>query len=398
MSGFEISLNNSFTNIEKIMQPLLADFDKQHRARTSLVVYDWGLAWSEFLKISLYQRGPVISQTGNSWMGSLTAQNSLRTFKDKEAAELKGQDRFLPASWESCVDFDNEDVVAVPWFMDTFLVYYHRDQLAKAGIDEAGAFSTVENFHATLQKLQDAGVQYPFAVPIVKSNCNIHTVVSWVWGQGGDFIDLEAMQMLLSRPETRRGMKLYFDLYRFISPEAQEVTNVHSWDWFLDGKIAVTIRNPELLIRLKRQDLPAELAANIGTAVVPGVPLLGGSNLVVWKHIRPEHEQNAIDLVKFLTSAEIELSLFESTGLIPANLQALECISSDSVFASAIQSVKKGKPFPRVRRWGLIEDKLNLVFSQIWMTLLTTPNPDVEQVIADQLDPIETRLNLTLSQ
>ena len=398
MSVFEISVNNSYIGIENVMKPLLAAFDQQHRSRTSLMVYDWGAAWSEFLKISLYQVGPVISQTGNSWMGSLTAQNSLRVFKGREVTELKGTDRFLPGSWESCVDFDNEDVVAVPWFMDTFLIYYHRDLLAEAGIDEATAFSTAENFHATLQKLQDGGMQYPFAVPTVKSNCNIHTVVSWVWGQGGDFIDPAGTQMLLSLPETRKGLKMYFDLFRFIPPEAQQLNDVHSWDWFLEKRIGVTIRNPELLFRLKRQEFPAEFAANVGTAVVPGVPLLGGTNLIVWKHIRGEQEQDAIDMIKFLTSAGTEVSLFESTGLIPANLQALECIASDSVFAPAIQSAKKGKPFPRVRRWGLIEDKLNLAFSQIWNTLLTTPSPNVEQVIAGHIDPIETRLNLTLSQ
>src|SRR5690348_1557490 len=157
MSEFGISVNNSSMDIDKIMQSLLDKFGQQGRAQVSVTVYDWSVAWSEFLKISLYQHGPVISQTGNSWMGSLTAQNSLRAFRAGEMAELKGQDRFLPGSWETCLDLDNQQVVAIPWFMDTFLVYYHRDLLQKAGVDETGAFSTPENFHATLQKLQDHG-------------------------------------------------------------------------------------------------------------------------------------------------------------------------------------------------------------------------------------------------
>src|SRR5688572_10736833 len=241
-------------------------------------------------------------------------------------------------------------------------------------------------------------MQYPFALPTIKSNSNIHTVASWVWGQGADFVNPEGTQILLSRPETRKGLKLYFDLHRFISPEAQDLTDFNCWDWFLNKKITVTVRNPELLFRLKQKEFPAEFAANIGTAAVPGVPLLGGSHLVVWNHVRSEQEPDAIELIKFLTSADAELTLFENTGLIPANLDSLDRIAPDSIFMPAIQSVKKGKSFPRIRRWGLIEDKLNLAFSQLWNTLLTTPNPNVDYVIASHLDPIETRLNLTLSQ
>jgi ABC-type glycerol-3-phosphate transport system substrate-binding protein len=398
MSEIEISINNAYVGIDKSVQPLLDEFEQRYHAHASLIVYDWGVAWTEFLKISLYQHGPVISQTGNSWMGSLIAQNNLRAFKDQEIAGLGGQDRFLPGSWESCLDFDNEQVVAIPWILDTYLVYYHRDQLAKAGIDAAGAFSTPEDFHATLQKLQDAGTQYPFAVPTVKSNSNIHTAASWVWGQGGDFIDAEGTQVLLNRPETRKGLKLYFDLYRFISPEAQELNDRECWEWFLDGKIAVTVRNPGLLFRLDKKEFPEAFAANIGAATMPGVPLLGGSNLVVWKHIQPEMEKDAVELVKFLTSPDVQLNLLENTGRIPANVQALERIPSTSFFGPFVQSMRKARPFPRIRMWGLVEDKLVNVLSQTWKTLLTTSNPDVEQVIASHLDPIEARLNLALSQ
>ena len=398
MSEFGVSVNNAYIDMAKVIQPLLAEFEEQHRAHVTLHVYDWSIAWTEFMKISLYHHGPVISQTGNSWMGSMIAQNSLRAFKPEEIMQLNGRQSFLPGSWESCMDFDNQHVVAVPWFLDTYLVYYHRDLLEKAGIDETDAFSTAENFHATLQKLQDGGVQYPFAVPTNSSRSNIHKVASWVWGQGGDFIDPEGRQMLLSRPETRKGLKLYFDLYRFITPEAHELNDLDCWNWFLDGKIAVTVRNPEFLIQLKHEEFPAEFAANIGTAVVPGVPLLGGSHLVVWNHIRREQEEDVLDLIKFLTSVETELSLFESIGMLPANRKALERVSAFPSFGPAIQSIKKARSFQRIRIWGLIEDKLDLAFGQIWKTLLTTPDPNVDEVIGGQLDPLEARLNLTLSQ
>ncbi len=397
MSEIEISLNNSYTDAAVGFQPLLATFQEQRRTNVSLVIYAWEHAWAEFMKISLYEHGPIISQTGNSWMGSLIARNSLRTFKDREMAELGGQRNFLPESWQSCLDFDNKSVIAIPWILDTYLVYYRRDLLAKAGLDEATAFSTPENFHVSLQKLQDNGVNHPFALPTFADLSNIHLVASWIWGQGGDFIDPEGTRILFSKPETRKGMKMYFDLFRFMPPEAKQLTPSDCWQLFLDGKIAVTMRNAEFLFQLKNQKSLAAFAENVGVAVMPGVPLLGGSHLVVWKHIRAQQEQDTIQLIKFLTSPDAQLSLFENTGLIPANLEALNRIDPASIFAPAIQSVKKGRAFPRIRMWGLVEDKLVAPIAQIWYTLLSTSDPDVNQIIADYLDPIETRLNITLS-
>ncbi len=398
MSEFEISVNNAYLDMAKVIQPLLTKFEEQNRAHVGLHVYDWSIAWTEFMKISLYHHGPVISQTGNSWMGSMIAQNSLRAFKPEEIAQ-RGQGSFLEGSWESCLHFDNKHVVAIPWILDTYLVYYHRDMLEKAGIDEASAFSTLENFEATLQKLQDNGQKYPFAVPAdATSFNNIHTIASWIWGQGGDFTNPEGTYVTLSQPKARKGMKKYFDLYRFIPPEAKDMNVVESWNLFLDRKIAITVRTPELLFRIKNQEFPATLTSNIGTAVVPGVPLLGGSHLVIWNHLRPEAEEDAIDLVKFLTSAETELTLLDDVGYIPANVRALERIPSDSIYAAAVQSVRKARPFRHIRMWGLVEEKLAAGLSGIWQALLSAQNPDVSQIIADQIDPIEASLNTTLAQ
>jgi hypothetical protein len=48
--------------------------------------------------------------------------------------------------------------------------------------------------------------------------------------------------------------------------------------------------------------------------------------------------------------------------------------------------------------WGLVEEQLSAGLTRIWQSLLSTPDPDVSQVIADHLDPIENSLNTTLAQ
>jgi ABC-type glycerol-3-phosphate transport system substrate-binding protein len=379
-------------------QSLLNQYKEQSQASVTLQVYTWGVAWAEFTRISQYGTGPVVSQIGDSWMGTLMAKNSVRSFKDRELAQLNGQQSFLESSWQSCLSFNNKDVVAIPWILDTYLVYYHRDLLEKAGVDETTAFSTFAMFQETLQKLQASGISHPLAIATNWSHSNIHLLASWVWGNGGEFTNPEGTQVIFNQPETRKGIKMYFDLFRFIQPEMQPLTDQDCLPLFIDRKAAVIIRNSTLSFRLKKQEFPASFSENVGTAVLPGVPWIGGSHLVIWNHIRAEQEQGAINLIKFLTSAQTGLAAFESIGFIPANLDALNQIDSASIFAPAIASVKKGRVFRRLRMWALVEEKLALAMMKIWSTLFSTANPDLDQIIAENLDPMETKINISLSQ
>lgn len=398
MSDLEISVNDSYESSSHVIEPLLAAFKEQHHANVSLTKFNWEDAWAEFMKISLYERGPVISQTGNSWMGSLIARNSLRIFREKELAELGGKRNFLPESWASCLDFDDESAIAIPWILDTYLVYYRRDLLEKAGLNPATAFSTLDDLHVTLQTLQESGIQYPFVLPTHQGRSLVHVVASWVWGEGGDFIDADGTRTAFSQRETRNGLRKHFELFRFMTPEAKQIDDLTSWTMFHDGKAAVTVRNAALLFQLKQRRLPAELAENVGVALIPGVPLLGGSHFVVWRHLHSQQEQNMVDLIKFLTSVDSELTLFEETGLLPANVEALERVAREPLFVPAVQSVRTGRSFPRVRLWGLVEDKLMIALSQVWQELLGASTPNVDASIARYLDPIEARLNMALAQ
>jgi multiple sugar transport system substrate-binding protein len=382
MTEIKISINSidQYDPHKLHFQALLDEFNTKNKKHVALQVYTWGVAWNEFIKISLYGTGPIISQTGDSWMGSLIGRNSLQS------------------SWQSCLDFNNKDVVAVPWILDTYLIYYHRDMLEKAGVDVATAFTTFENLNATLEKLRASGISYPLAMATNWSHSNIHLLSSWVWGYGGDFTNAEGTQVLFNQPETHKGIKMYFDLFRFISPDMQPITDQECLPLFLDKKVAITMRNPGILFQLKNKEFPEAFSTNVGTAVMPGIPWVGGSHLVVWKHIRYEQEQDALNLIKFLTSAEAGLATFDATGLLPANLDALNQIDSASIFTPAIESVKKGRVFRRLRMWGLVEEKLALAMMKIWSTLYSTPNPDVDKIITENLDAIAAKINLSLAQ
>jgi multiple sugar transport system substrate-binding protein len=392
----EISINNTIDDPE-VFRRMLDSFERQMGVGLELQVFDWSEAWAEFMKISLYRHGPVISETGDTWMGSLNDRQSLRPFKENELAAIGGAGTFLDEMWQSCIDFDNKTVVAIPWSLDTYLVYYRRDLLAKARVKEETAFASFEDFTQTLAKLQRSGVEVPLAIPTGGNSLStLHNTSSWVWEKGGDFISPDGRQVLLTRPKTLSGLREYFSLSRFLPEAVRGLDDNGCIASFINGEAAVTLRNPTMLYNIRHGDMPEDLAAQVGVAVQPGVPFVGGSNLVIWNHIQPSKESLAVALIRFLTSSENLMTLFRETSMIPARLETLGHLESDPTYAPLVQSFKTGRAYKRLRLWGLVEDKLTRVLNTVWHEIFTAPRPDINQILVKNLLPLEERLNITL--
>jgi ABC-type glycerol-3-phosphate transport system substrate-binding protein len=130
----------------------------------------------------------------------------------------------------------------------------------------------------------------------------------------------------------------------------------------------------------------------------PGTPFVGGSNLIVWKHVQPVQEAIAVKLVRYLSSTENMVTQFREIGYIPANLEALNQVEREKTYIPLTQSLKIGRALQRVPLWGLVEDKLVKALNHIWQIIFATPEPNVGRIIEDTLLPLEERLNNTLSQ
>jgi multiple sugar transport system substrate-binding protein len=394
---FEISIN--FIDEMAKMVAFLGAFEQQNNVKIDLQTFDWPSAWTELMKISLYGHGPIISETGSTWMSSLAGQNCLRPFKPNEVSGLGGADKFLPEAWQSCTDFANQTTLAIPWTLNTYLAYYRRDLLSQTGLQETSAFASIENFVHTLEALQKIGVEIPLAIPTAGNSVSVlHNASSFVWKMGGDWITSDGKRVLLSSPNTLAGLNAYFGLHRFLPSAARNLTDEACVHTYLDGRVAITFRSPDLLNQINNGKTPEKISENTGIAMQPGVPFVGGSNLVIWKHIQPAQEPAAVKLVRYLTSSENMMTQFKEIGYIPANLDALNQVEHDQAYVPLTQSLKIGRALQRVPLWGLVEDRLAKALNHIWQGIFATPEPDVDLIIKNALLPLEDRLNITLSQ
>ncbi len=374
------------------LRPLLDEFERYAHVKVNFSVFTWDTGWSDVMKIALYGHGPDVSELGTTWIGSIASMNSLRNFTGSEIRMLGGEGAFLKDSWATGLVGMEQQVWSIPWLVDTRAMYFRKDWLQRAGfIDERKAFKTAQSLAATLESLQKMGVATPWSGTVARTPNVLHEAASWIWGAGGDFITKDGKQVLFNQPEAMEGLKAYFDLRKYLSSAHFQLGD--SMAYFQGGQAACVIVGPHAMIQVESE----ETKERWGIAQVPGVPFLGGSNLVVWKHTR--QPEAALELIRFLTSQPANFPASPHGTMLPARHTQLETLASEGdVFMQGfVDASKAGRTYLSTRLWGLIEENLVSAFSQTWAQLLEDPFLEVEQALHRNLDPLARRLNFSLS-
>lgn len=375
------------TNPGGVLTERLRPFEEAHDVKVNLTILAWENSWTDIVKYALYGRGPDVSEIGSTWLASLVGMNALRSFSDAETAPLEPQ-AFLSHLWENGIYAGA--LYGIPWFADTRLIYYRRDILKKAGVDAATAFSSAQALEDAILALKNAGVDTPWLVPTDRTLNNLHIVAAWVWGAGGDFLSPDGKEILFDSPESVQGFCNYFKLGRFISARAMLLDDNLANRRFRQDKAAMLVSGP--WVRMTEAESYKVVRENYGAASLPGVPFIGSSHMVVWKH--SPHGELACKLVEFLTSSDFQRAFYNIPSLFPSRTALLaENLRPDPVWSASVESLQKGRTFPVASLWGLVEDRLSVEIGKIWADIAINPNSqDIEGIVHRHITALAERL------
>jgi len=401
MDEIELSLMNYVGyQPEVAIRPLLDQFESLHHCRVKVRTISWDTGRRELVEIALHGKGPHVSEIGTTWCPGFISMQALRPFAPDEIESFGGSTAFFPSSWQTArLSGVDQRMWAIPWLAAVHSTYYRRDLLEQAGIDEKQAFLSPSHLLQTLQRLQACGVPIPFA--IATRNLlppSLHNLASFVWAAGGDFVARDGTRTLFHLPETRTGVRTFLELGRYLSAEVLHLDQIQSEALFWQERAAVTFGwEQPLKVILEKFATPCVMA-NLGTALIPGVSFVGGSNLVIWRHVAFSHERLALELVRFLTSQQAQRTYNPRIGLLPVRPDVLQDVpfTTDPSYPVLLQGLKTGRSFPVIPQWGIVEDRLMTALSQLWETVLARPEQNLDAVIVEQLEPIGERLDLML--
>lgn len=408
MIEVDFSYIYDFDGDDQIWAALMDEFGASRGIKVNLQKMVWDNAWAELFSYTSLGTGPHVSHVGNTWVGSLARMNALRPFKPEEISAVGGDWDFVAANWNTGMLPRDKRVWSIPWTSWIYVICYRKDLLQQVGIDPAEAFGTVAALKETIQKLVTSPLEAPWINPKfyvapsqdlihATSRDLMHIAASWVWAAGGDFLNKEGTKLLFNSDASIQGLKEWIETYRAVPDVHKRLSQRQSLDLFRDGSAAAVLTNiyrANLLI--KSQDNPL-VHENLGIASATDIPWTGGGSFVIWDHVRndPKQERAAVELVKFLTTKEMNLRYHQQAGSMPARVDALKEVYPEGSPAheTVLWASTKGRGYYTTPAWRRIEHQLSNVIGIVINEATENPSADLDSLLHAHLDPLAVRLS-----
>src|SRR6266576_2030446 len=149
----------------EVLSQLMPAFEKAHPdIHVEVQQIPWTAAHEKLLTAYVGEATPDIAMLGNTWVPEFVALNALAPLDSLAASSREiRRDDFFPGIWKTNV-VDGK-TYGIPWYVDTRLIFYRSDLLAKAGYKEFP--KTWADWVAAMKKIksQMSEKQFPMLMP-----------------------------------------------------------------------------------------------------------------------------------------------------------------------------------------------------------------------------------------
>ena len=189
------------------MDALVKPFEDKNGVNVDVEVVGWDVQFDRIRNAAISGEGPDITQAGTTQVPFFAA---LGGFEDinKRTEDVGGEAAYPKGVWQTTQVVGRDGTWALPWFTEARAIYYRKDVLEKAGVDEATAFTDWDAFRATLEKVQqveeiNGKPIEPFGSPGKKAFDLVHHVMPFVWDAGGAELTDDNKKSAIASPGVR---------------------------------------------------------------------------------------------------------------------------------------------------------------------------------------------------
>jgi|GEM_PF-3215428 len=346
-------------------------------------IMSWSTLWDDIQQIAQNKSSMVISEVGSTWLANLVEQDVLYDFTEEDIARLGGFHAF--SKWNVGVNTARRGVYAIPWLMDSQVMYYWRDMIDDAGVDPTFEFASVNGFEHALEKISQKVIRFPWAVSTLPNPASLHQMASWIWGSDAGIINEKGSHLQILDIKAIQAITRYFSLYRYI-PEYSQTSPTKMTEYFANRQAALMMGGTHTYYDFKRL-LPPHQMNRIGVALPPGVPFVGTQVLVMWKHGSDDTREHALRFLESFLSADIHQQMSEINGLMSTNTDLLNqpMYQQNEMLWTINTAIQIGRSYPALPNWADIELNLINTMGAIWEDILMGKATDIENVVFKHL-------------
>ena len=343
----------------EVVSELIPEFEKANPGiRVQVQQIPWSAAHEKLLTAFVGNATPDIAMLGNTWVPEFVALDALEPLDSLvSTSSTVVRSDYFPGIWDTNVV--DSVTYGIPWYVDTRVIFYRTDLLAKAGYAEMP--STWADWRTAMSRIkaQMTERQYPLLIPITEWPPPVILGLQ----AGSTLLRDKGTHGAFSQPEFTKAFEFYVSLFRdSLAPalSGSEISNLYQE--FERGNIAMYISGPwqigEFTNRLPPAMQDKWMTAPLPGIEGPGVSLAGGASLALFR--RSKKKEQAWKLMEYLSRPDIQVRFYELTGDLPARRQAWQDSSlAGNRYARAFRDqLDRAVPTPQVPEWEQIATKV----------------------------------------
>jgi multiple sugar transport system substrate-binding protein len=335
----------------KLLPQMTKKFEEQNPGvKVEVQAIPWEVAHNKVLTAVASKNGPDVLQAGTTWVPELAASGTLLDMKQyfDKYPELKPEN-YYEGSVET-VKYGDQ-IVGVPWYVDTRVLYYRTDLLKEVGYEQPP--KTWNELKDAASKLAKRG-KGKYGIDL--SPKDALPVFMFTWQSGGEILDENGNPKFNSK-EFVDAVKFYNSFFTDGQAPAVADQSLDLFQSFKQGIKPMFISGPWMVNLLNKQ-LP-DLKGKWATAVLPAnktnTSFVGGSNLSIFNFSK--NKDAAVKFVAFMSNPKNQLEWFKISNDLPAHKQAWTDtqLQGDPILAAFGEQLKNAKSTPLIKSWAAVE-------------------------------------------
>ena len=375
----------------EVVQSLVPEFERRNPGiHVRVQQIPWTAAHEKLLTSFVGEATPDVAQLGNTWVPEFAALGALEQLDGAlKRSAVVAPTAYFKGIWSTNVV--NGSTFGIPWYVDTRVLYYRKDLLARAGYSTPP--TTWASWTEALRKVKALGEPTEYGVllpldewnqPVIFGLQNGATLLS-DGGRRGAFED----------PRFKEAFTFYVDLFRSgLAPRVSNTQISNVYQEFARGRFGFYPSGPWNIGEFRRR-LPAADHDVWATTPLPGptegtdgISMAGGASLVVFR--QSTQKAAAWKFIEFLSEPAQQMRFYELTGDLPARTEAWQSpsIANDPATRAFGFALERSVPLPQVPEWEEIAQRVSQYAEQAArgrMTIdasLAALDRDVDNILA----------------
>ena len=345
----------------EVVEELAKEFERENpHVHVRVQQIPWTAAHEKLITSFVGNASPDLAQLGNTWVPEFEALDALEPLDARVAASRTVTPAaYFPGIWNTNVV--DGHLYGVPWYVDTRVLFYRTDLLARAGYATAPA--TWAEWLKAMRKIKAQQGKDRYAIFLPTNEWAQPMILGMQ--AGAPMLKDDGRYGAFSDSSFRRAFDFYVDIFREgLAPVLGNAQMANMYEEFAHGFFAMYIGGPWNMGEFRRR-LPDSLQNRWATAPLPGptgaesgVSLAGGSSIVLFRS--SAHKPEAWKLLEFLSRPEQQLRFSRLTGDLPAVKAAWQDSSliGNRYVHAFWEQMQRVTPMPKVPEWELISSKL----------------------------------------